>query len=285
MKILGLLNQNKISIRGLWEEIIDDNEKYRVSVLSFTAGVETAIYGTQVVQTAYVLEGQLELKLYNGSTGEKIGTEIFNQDQGWTLLPEQTQQIRAVSDCLVYLVSGKTDYSQLINKPEQNQILIDKINKLSDYVVSKPHGSEKWFVDNGIYVLKGISMNEGTECSLQLHEQKVEVNIVLKGGVKLSLGYDEEIKKMIINHRATGQEQSTFSIDEEKISDVKQKLQFKTVNLYEGWKTKPFEIHQVLTLADYYAIEASSPEVDDIIRLKDLYNRPGGRILTEHNQK
>ena len=52
----------------------------------------------------------------------------------------------------------------------------------------------------------------------------------------------------------------------------------------EGWKAKPFEIHQVLSLDTYFALEVSTPEVDDIIRLKDLYNRPGGRIESEHKQ-
>ena len=155
---------------------------------------------------------------------------------------------------------------------------------MSDYLVNKPWGSEQWLVENGIYVLKGITMNTGEQCSLQVHEQKVEVNLILEGQVELSMSYNEEIKQQMLADKAAGKEQASFSVDTAMIDKVKKNMQSITIGRMQGWTVSPFEIHQVLSKETYFALEVSTPEVDDIVRLKDLYNRSGGRIASEHQQ-
>ena len=45
---------------------------------------------------------------------------------------------------------------------------------------------------------------------------------------------------------------------------------------------KPGQIHRVIALTDLIFIEASSIELDDVIRLNDDTNRGHGKINSEH---
>lgn len=285
MKILELFNQNGLSIPGIWSELLDCNERYCASLVYLQAGVETGIYSNHnLIQTFYVLEGNLEVKVYDSNKSSLIGGKEYKENQGWSLLPEQAQQLKTATDCAVFVVSGEVAPGQLVDKTGRNPIRRDRINELNDYLVIKPWGSEQWLAENGIYVLKGITMNVGSECSLQIHEQKNEFNLVLRGRVRVSMGEDEQIKKAIKTHRLGGKDQSAFFVNKEDIAIIKQNMQSVIIGKYEGWKAKPFQIHQVFSKETYFALEVSTPEVDDIVRLKDLYNRTGGRIVSEHRQ-
>ena len=44
------------------------------------------------------------------------------------------------------------------------------------------------------------------------------------------------------------------------------------------WDNKPYEIHRVYSIESYTAYEASTPELDDVIRLQDDNNRISGFI-------
>lgn len=286
MKILELFSQDKLKIPGAWQETLDCTDRYCASMIYLSAGLQTGIFGNQdVVQSFYVIEGGVEVGVYGGKgKSSLIGKKDYKEGRGWSLLPEQAQQLKAATDCAIFVVSGKVSPGQLADKTGKNPINQDKINELSDYLVIKPWGSEQWLVENGVYVLKGITMNAGSECSLQVHEQKNEFNLVLRGCVKVSMGQDEQIERAIKSHRAAGKEQAVFSVDEGTIARIKQNMQSTTIKKFEGWKARPFQIHQVFSQETYFALEVSTPEVDDIVRLKDLYNRAGGRIASEHQQ-
>lgn len=286
MKILELkLNQGEIKTADIWEEQLDSNEYYSVRVLYFRNGARTGICGSQnIVQTFYVLSGEIETTVYGGNPGEEIGKKIFVKDGGWSLLPGQAQKLEAKQDCAVFTISAKAVMNQLSDLSGKNPIRADKLNELTNYIVTKPWGSEQWLVQNGIYVLKGITMTAGSSCSLQLHEKKMEMNLILKGRATLTLAYDEEIEKEVVLHKKSGKDQASFSVDEGRIARIKGKMQATTIGPEEGWTIKPFQIHQVLSKDTYFALEVSTIHVDDVIRLKDLYNRPGGRIESEHQQ-
>ena len=48
------------------------------------------------------------------------------------------------------------------------------------------------------------------------------------------------------------------------------------------WDNKPFEIHRVFSIDSYTAYEASTAELDDVIRIQDDNNRASGFIKSEH---
>ena len=128
-------------------------------------------------------------------------------------------------------------------------------------VVTKPWGREIWLnyvsgeavgTNEKRYVFKKLYINAGTRTSFQYHEKKEETNFLIKGSVEAWFetepGYIE--KKVL-------QAGAIWSIP-------------KTVK------------HRIITLEDVILLEASSPEVDDVIRIEDDTLRGNGRIDTEH---
>ena len=113
-------------------------------------------------------------------------------------------------------------------------------------IVNKPWGYEKW-IHEGKYVLKEICMKAGLKSSLQYHRLKDETNYILRGKGVLYYGDMQlPLKKGVSFH------------------------------------IPPNGIHLVKAITDLLMIEASTPEVDDVIRLADDTNRPNGRIESEH---
>ncbi len=114
--------------------------------------------------------------------------------------------------------------------------------------VTKPWGYEKWITEEGSpYFLKEIFMKKGMRSSLQSHKKKDETNYILKGRLILEAGGIKEF--------------------------------------WEGgyFHISPNVIHRVTAITDILMIEASTPEVDDVIRYADDTNRPSGRIESEHS--
>ena len=54
--------------------------------------------------------------------------------------------------------------------------------------------------------------------------------------------------------------------------------------LSEGaiWSIPPMKKHRIITLEEVILLEASTPEVDDVIRIEDDTLRGDGRIHSEH---
>lgn len=113
-------------------------------------------------------------------------------------------------------------------------------------IVNKPWGHEKWIVRTDKYVLKEIFMKAGCKSSLQYHKVKEETNYIIKGRAVVTGIEGGKLGKG-----------GSFTI-------------------------LPHEIHRVEALTDLTMIEVSTPEVDDIIRIMDDYNRPNGRVESEH---
>jgi hypothetical protein len=283
MKILELFNKDKSVITGVWQELIDANDCYTVSVMHLGTNTKTNVCGDiSLVQTFYVIEGEVEATVFDQVGQQEFGRKIYSNNKGWSLLPEQKQSLHAKHDSLIFVVSGKIFSGKLTDVTGKNPIKLQEINDLGNYLVNKPWGSEQWFVENGIYVLKGITMNSGEKCSLQVHENKIEVNLVLHGSAEVMLCYDKVAEEAIVNHRQSGKQQSEFVTTEEILSSFEKNKQSILIGKYEGWKVRPFQIHQVFSKETYFALEVSTTEVDDIIRLQDKHNRPGGRIVSEH---
>ena len=130
-------------------------------------------------------------------------------------------------------------------------------------VVTKPWGKEIWINyregekvgdEEKRYVLKKLYINAGTRTSFQYHEKKVETNFLISGRVEAWFENESGgIEKRIIEAGGI-------------------------------WTIPNGKKHRIITLTDIELIEASSPEVDDVIRLQDDTGRGDGRIAEEHQQ-
>ena len=113
--------------------------------------------------------------------------------------------------------------------------------------VNKPWGYEEW-LHQGKYVFKEIFMQAGMQSSLQYHISKEETNYIVRGVVELTLGDD-------VSRFLSG----------------------------DYFHVKPNTKHRVKAITDVLMVEASTPEVDDVVRIQDDFARPNGRIESEHS--
>ena len=111
--------------------------------------------------------------------------------------------------------------------------------------IDKPWGWEKLWAHTDKYVGKFLYIKEGCQLSRQYHEHKEETIHVLKGILVLEIGQGED---MITERLSPG---SSYHIP-------------------------PGTIHRFCALKDRPPVElmeVSTPELDDVVRLEDDYNR------------
>ena len=140
--------------------------------------------------------------------------------------------------------------------------------------VTKPWGNELWIAD-GVrtpYALKRILFKTGNRTSLQVHQYKFETNYVLSGTGKLY------ISKTVLDMQNFLQNGMT-------VTEVEQyEGTFDIIELQAGvvFDVHPGYVHRVVATSDLEFMEASTPELDDVIRLQDDSGRTHGRISYEH---
>jgi mannose-6-phosphate isomerase len=110
-------------------------------------------------------------------------------------------------------------------------------------VIVKPWGREEIIETNDKYMLKRLTMWAGHRCSLQYHNKKTETIYVISGAIKVILGASQDAL-------------------EEKIYSVGD-----TLTIPAGL------IHRMEGVEDAVYLEASTPEMDDVVRLVDDYQR------------
>ena len=146
--------------------------------------------------------------------------------------------------------------------------MIDFLNNDWNYdeqsakIVKKPWGREVWINyrkgenigdESKKYVMKKLYIRKGTKTSFQYHKSKVETNFLIEGSV------------------------------EAWFEDSKGHMDIKKLNPGSIWTIPVGVKHRIVTLEDIILIEASSPEVDDVIRIEDDSLRGDGRIQSEHD--
>lgn len=109
--------------------------------------------------------------------------------------------------------------------------------------IPKPWGKEEILSINDKYVLKKLFMNKGHSCSLQYHEIKHETIYVLSGILKIVFGDSKD------------------SLEEKKLHEGD------TIIIPTG------KIHRMEAEEDSIYLEVSTPELEDVVRLEDKYNR------------
>ena len=110
-------------------------------------------------------------------------------------------------------------------------------------LIKKPWGQEEVIEINNNYMVKKLTMLTGHRCSLQYHNIKKETIYVLSGRLKIYLGNKKE--------------------------DLNSKIYIAgdTITISPGI------IHRMEAIETSVYLEASTPEMDDVIRLSDDYNR------------
>lgn len=112
--------------------------------------------------------------------------------------------------------------------------------------VPKPWGHETIWAHTDRYVGKILHINAGEALSIQYHERKDETVHLLQGEMKywVQLPGETELRDQ---HLTTGQ----------------------------SFRITPGTIHYMEAITDCDVLEASTPELDDVVRLKDRYGREG----------
>ena len=108
--------------------------------------------------------------------------------------------------------------------------------------VNKPWGYELIWAHTDKYVGKILYVVAGESLSLQYHEIKDETIYLHSGEIDLVL---EEDGEMVVKRMKPG----------------------------DAYRIRPFEKHRMIAIKDSEIFEASTPELDDVVRLEDKYNR------------
>ena len=111
--------------------------------------------------------------------------------------------------------------------------------------VSKPWGHETIWAHTDRYVGKILHIKAGHALSVQYHERKDETVHLLSG-------------ELIYRVAEQGGE----------LRDVR-------LTVGESFRIVPHTVHQMEAVTDCDVLEASTPELDDVVRLSDRYGREG----------
>ena len=115
---------------------------------------------------------------------------------------------------------------------------------MSEYqVIEKPWGKEEVIEINEKYMVKKLTMWKGHRCSLQDHNFKCETIYVLSGQLRIYTGQSKD------------------------------ELQSRIYAAGETITLTPGVVHRMEGVEDAVYLEASTPEMDDVVRLVDDYQR------------
>jgi mannose-6-phosphate isomerase len=105
-------------------------------------------------------------------------------------------------------------------------------------IIIKPWGYEEILETNEQYTVKRITMNAGHRCSLQKHIEKKETFVLLKGVMQLT---HNDVERAL-------QDGDSFTIE-------------------------PGEVHRMAAVTNIVYLECSTSQLDDVVRIADLYGR------------
>ena len=109
--------------------------------------------------------------------------------------------------------------------------------------IEKPWGYELIWAKTDRYAGKILHIEAGEALSLQYHERKDETLCLLTGEVRIEVG------------------------------DAGEPLQTISLHTGESLRLPPGRRHRLIAVVASDILEASSPELDDVVRLEDRYGR------------
>jgi mannose-6-phosphate isomerase len=111
--------------------------------------------------------------------------------------------------------------------------------------VDKPWGYEIWWAWTDVYAAKVLHVDAGQRLSLQYHEHKDETSYLWSGRLRLTRGPSAE------------------------------ELTTSEVGPGAMWRNRPGDVHTIEAIEDCDVLEVSTPQLDDVVRLRDAYGREG----------
>jgi hypothetical protein len=146
------------------------------------------------------------------------------------------------------------------------------------HVVHKPWGTETWLMPgNDVYpfALKELILRAGFVTSLQVHQFKSEsIHLHVGNGALIYFPYYFNCERYL-----------TGGYTAEDIEHIKSQLVTQELAPGAVFHTPPGTIHRMVAYDDLHYTEASTTQLDDVIRLEDSANRGHGRIAAEHEQQ
>jgi mannose-6-phosphate isomerase-like protein (cupin superfamily) len=112
--------------------------------------------------------------------------------------------------------------------------------------VNKPWGHETIWAHTDRYCGKILHIKAGHALSVQYHERKDETVYLLSGEMTYWVRVDGELRDM-------------------------------KLRVGESFRITPGTVHYMEAITDCDVLEASTPELDDVVRLEDRYGREGTR--------
>lgn len=110
-------------------------------------------------------------------------------------------------------------------------------------IIEKPWGREEVLEINDRYMFKRLTMFKGHRCSLQYHNHKTETIYVLSGQLKITIG-------------------NAIDTLQDRVYE-----QGEVITITSGI------VHRMEAVEDAVYLEASTPEMDDVVRISDDYRR------------
>ena len=117
--------------------------------------------------------------------------------------------------------------------------------RLEVRVVPKPWGHEVIWADTNLYVGKVLHIKAGHALSLQYHNMKDETIHLLSG-------------QMVY-----------------RVKNAAGELRDVVLKVGDSYRNEPGTVHQMEAVTDCQVLEASTPHLDDVVRLTDRYGREG----------
>jgi quercetin dioxygenase-like cupin family protein len=110
--------------------------------------------------------------------------------------------------------------------------------------VEKPWGYELVWAETERYVGKVLHIARGQRLSRQYHNKKEETFLVQSGEMDLEIGQGPSLET----------------------------IRMKPLDSYH---CLPKTVHRMIAVTDVDVVEVSTPELDDVVRLEDVYGREG----------
>lgn len=123
-------------------------------------------------------------------------------------------------------------------------------------IVQKPWGHETIWAANELYVGKVLHIKAGHSLSVQYHNKKDETIHLLSGTMIYRVGKGDGRSKM----EDRGEPPALHEVE---------------LKAGESFRNEPGMIHQMEAVTDCVLLEASTPHLDDVVRLTDRYGRQG----------
>ena len=131
----------------------------------------------------------------------------------------------------------------LLQQPSRPSINRNPNLKHTPRRVEKPWGYELIWADTSEYVGKLLHIDAGEALSMQYHERKDETIHLLSGEMRFSAGASEA-----------------------DLEDI-------NLRAGESFHVSTGTVHRMVAITDCDVLEASTPHLDDVVRLEDRYGR------------